>query len=157
VTNSIPRGSPLFLPVHTVNCVQTLKAKFKTEKDSITRHDVEVDTDVFFLNTANSKATETSTQFAITLKVDQAFYEDAASIVNSVLSPARCSFSGRNLHPRMPLSFTPLLLHLKLLHACGQCHSFRVSTPLTGWHCKLRPNTAGRWENRSIHFLLEWW
>jgi hypothetical protein len=26
VTNGIPLGSPLFLPVHTVNCVQTLKA-----------------------------------------------------------------------------------------------------------------------------------
>jgi hypothetical protein len=24
--NSIPLGCPLFLPVHTVNCVQTLKA-----------------------------------------------------------------------------------------------------------------------------------
>jgi hypothetical protein len=27
VTNGIPHGCPLFLPVHTVNCVQTLKAK----------------------------------------------------------------------------------------------------------------------------------
>jgi hypothetical protein len=26
VTNNIPLGCPLFLPVHTVNCVQTLKA-----------------------------------------------------------------------------------------------------------------------------------
>jgi hypothetical protein len=26
VTNAIPLGCPLFLPVHTVNCVQTLKA-----------------------------------------------------------------------------------------------------------------------------------
>jgi CO/xanthine dehydrogenase Mo-binding subunit len=26
VTNGIPLGCPLFLPVHTVNCVQTLKA-----------------------------------------------------------------------------------------------------------------------------------
>ena len=27
VTNGIPLGCPRFLPVHTVNCVQTLKAK----------------------------------------------------------------------------------------------------------------------------------
>jgi hypothetical protein len=27
VTNGIPVGCPLFLPVHTVNCVQTLKAQ----------------------------------------------------------------------------------------------------------------------------------
>jgi hexosaminidase len=33
----------------------------------------------------------------------------------------------------MPLSFTPLL-RLKLEHACDQCHSSRVFTPLTGWH-----------------------
>jgi proprotein convertase subtilisin/kexin type 5 len=30
VTNGIPLGRPLFLPVHTVNCVQTLKALVKT-------------------------------------------------------------------------------------------------------------------------------
>jgi hypothetical protein len=29
-------------------------------------------------------------------------------------------------------------------HACDQWHFFRVSTPLTGWHCKLRPNTEGQ-------------
>jgi hypothetical protein len=32
---------------------------------------------------------------------------------------------------------------LKLLHACDQCHSSRGFTPLTGWHCKFRPNTEG--------------
>jgi hypothetical protein len=37
----------------------------------------------------------------------------------------------------------PRLLHLKLLHACDQCHSSRVSTFLTSSHCKLRPNTEG--------------
>jgi hypothetical protein len=45
--------------------------------------------------------------------------------------------------PRIPFGFTPLLLRLKLLHACGQWHSSRVSAPLTGCHCKLRPNTEG--------------
>jgi hypothetical protein len=37
------------------------------------------------------------------------------------------TFFDRNLHPRMPLSFTPLL-RLKLLHACGQLDSSRAST-----------------------------
>jgi hypothetical protein len=41
----------------------------------------------------------------------------------------------------MPLD--PTHVRLKLLHACDQWHSSRVSTPLTGWHCKLRTNTAG--------------
>jgi hypothetical protein len=27
--------------------------------------------------------------------------------------------------------------------ACDQWHSSRVFTPLTSWHCKLRPNTEG--------------
>jgi hypothetical protein len=54
---------------------------------------------------------------------------------------ARCAFSDRKLHPRMPLVPTPA--RLKLLHACDQCHSSRVITPLTGWHCKLCPNTEG--------------
>jgi hypothetical protein len=39
---------------------------------------------------------------------------------------ARCAVSDRNLHSRMPWD------------------SSRVFTPLTGWHCKLRPNTEGR-------------
>jgi hypothetical protein len=51
-------------------------------------------------------------------------------------------FSGRNAHLRMPLSFTPLL-RLKRCHACDQCHSSWMSTPLTGSHCKLHPNTEG--------------
>jgi hypothetical protein len=47
------------------------------------------------------------------------------------------------IHARgMPLSFTPLL-RLMLLHACDQWHSSRVFTPLTGLHCKFRPNTEG--------------
>jgi hypothetical protein len=59
----------------------------------------------------------------------------------------------RNFHSRMPLSFTPLL-HLKRCHACDQWHSFLVFTPLTGWHCKFRPNTEGfqlRQEEKKKH------
>jgi hypothetical protein len=49
---------------------------------------------------------------------------------------------GRNvLHSRIPLVPTPA--RLKLLHACYQWHSSRVSTFLTSSHCKLRPNTKG--------------
>jgi hypothetical protein len=57
----------------------------------------------------------------------------------------RCGeFSDGNLHSRMPLVPTPLLLRLmKLVHTRGHWHSSRVCTPLTGWHSKLRPNTEG--------------
>jgi hypothetical protein len=55
---------------------------------------------------------------------------------------ARCSVFDRNLQSRMPLSFTPLL-RLQRCHACDQWHSSRVFPPLTGWHYKLRLNTAG--------------
>jgi hypothetical protein len=37
----------------------------------------------------------------------------------------RCAFSDRNLHSRMPLD--PTHVRLKLLHACDQWHSSRVS------------------------------
>jgi hypothetical protein len=47
-------------------------------------------------------------------------------------------FRQRIALSRMPLVPT-LLLHLKLLHACVQRHSSRVSAPLTSSHCKLRP------------------
>jgi hypothetical protein len=50
----------------------------------------------------------------------------------------RCAFDS---HSRMPLIPTPV--RLKRYPACDQWHSSRVFTPLTGWHCKLRPNTAG--------------
>jgi hypothetical protein len=48
-------------------------------------------------------------------------------------------FSDRDLHSRMSLVPTPA--GLKLLQACYQWHSSRAFTPLTGWHCKFRPNT----------------
>jgi hypothetical protein len=51
---------------------------------------------------------------------------------------------GRNLRSKMQLSFAPLL-RLKRCHACDQCHSYRLFLPLTGWHCKSRPNTEGEW------------
>jgi hypothetical protein len=54
---------------------------------------------------------------------------------------ARCAFADRKLHSRMPLD--PTHVRLKLLHACDQWHSSRVFAPLTGLHCKLRPNTEG--------------
>jgi hypothetical protein len=41
---------------------------------------------------------------------------------------AWCAFSDRILHSRMPLD--PTHVRLKLLHACAQCHSSRVSAPL---------------------------
>jgi hypothetical protein len=62
----------------------------------------------------------------------------------------RCSFSDRNLHSRMPLVPTPA--RLKRVHACGQCHSSRVFTPLTGWNCKLRPNTGA---DHPVHALRD--
>jgi hypothetical protein len=53
-----------------------------------------------------------------------------------------CAFFDRNLHSTTPLVPTPA--RLKLVQACEQCHSSRVSTFLTSAHCKLRPNTEGR-------------
>jgi hypothetical protein len=53
----------------------------------------------------------------------------------------RCAFSDRKLHMRMPLVLMPA--RLKLLHARDQWHFSRESTALTGWHCKLCPNTEG--------------
>jgi hypothetical protein len=41
------------------------------------------------------------------------------------------------------MQLDPTHVHLKLYHACDQWHSSRVFTPLTGWHCKFRPNTEG--------------
>jgi hypothetical protein len=54
----------------------------------------------------------------------------------------------RNLHSRMPLSFTPLL-RLKRCHACDQWHSSRVSTTSYRCHCKFRLNTEGNQSSRT--------
>ena len=64
------------------------------------------------------------------------------------LAGVRCAFSDRNLHSRMSLD--PTHVRLKLLHACDQWHSSRASTPLTGWHCKLHPNTEGRCHHCTV-------
>jgi hypothetical protein len=57
----------------------------------------------------------------------------------------RCAFFGRNLHSRMPLSFTPLL---RLTNAILGC-----SLLLPGSHTKLRPKPAGAGEpyERVVH------
>jgi hypothetical protein len=50
------------------------------------------------------------------------------------------------LHSNMPVY--PTHVRLNLLHACGHWHSSRKVTPLTGSHCKLRPNTEGTQDRR---------
>jgi hypothetical protein len=67
-------------------------------------------------------------------------------ILSSRLHNWWCSVYGLRFrqiwsHSRMPLVSTPA--RLKLLHVCDQWHSSRAFTPLTGCHCKLRPNTEG--------------
>ena len=56
--------------------------------------------------------------------------------------------------------WVPTPPRLKLLHACDQWHSSRVFTPLTGWHCKTRPNTKGVEQlDRSVGFecrVVDW-
>jgi hypothetical protein len=74
-------------------------------------------------------------------------------------SRVRCAFFGRTLHSRMPLVPTPLL-RLKLLHACAQWHSSRKFTALTGWHCKLCPNTKGATDASGLLLAMNtttWW
>jgi hypothetical protein len=66
--------------------------------------------------------------------------EKSAHRVPHFTNPRTFLFFDRNLHSRMPLRFTPLPCW-KRGHACAQCHSPRVSTLLTGLHCKLRANT----------------
>jgi hypothetical protein len=48
----------------------------------------------------------------------------------------------RNLYARVPFEIHALL-RLKRCHAHEHWHSSRVSTPLTSWYCKFRPNTEG--------------
>jgi len=67
-----------------------------------------------------------------------------ASLLDRVLYGAR--FSTGISNRGVPLSFTPLL-RLKREHACEQWHSSRAFTPLTGWHCKLCPNTEDHLQN----------
>jgi hypothetical protein len=60
-------------------------------------------------------------------------------------------FFERDLHSRLPLVPTPA--RLKHLHVRDQLHYSRVFTPLTGWYCKLRPNTEGTQTFPTLHFL----
>jgi hypothetical protein len=49
---------------------------------------------------------------------------DEKRLVKALDGTVRCAFSDRNLHSMMPL--VPAPAPLKLVHACGQCHSSRV-------------------------------
>jgi hypothetical protein len=68
--------------------------------------------------------------------------QNSLDTMGSARRRARCAFSDRNSHSRMSLD--PTHVRLKRFHACDQWHSSRKFTPLTGLHCKLRPNTEGR-------------
>ena len=50
-----------------------------------------------------------------------------------VAKPCMVRVFDRDLHSRMPLSFTPLL-RLKRFHVCDQCHSARVCTTSYRYH-----------------------
>jgi hypothetical protein len=80
---------------------------------------------------------------AVKAKATEAFAARAADGWIDVCGDqsVRCAFSDRNLHSRMPLD------PARIEHVCDQWHSSRVSTPLTSWHCKLRPNTEGAEED----------
>jgi hypothetical protein len=51
----------------------------------------------------------------------------------------RCFLWNTVLPLRMHLVPTPA--RLTVFHVCDQCHSSRLFTPLTGWHCTFRPTT----------------
>jgi hypothetical protein len=108
VTNGILLGCPLFLPVHTVNCVQTLKA---------INHGAMFDVDlVSKLANLTGNEMRAASQIRYRTSGGQAF-------------AARCAFSDRILHSRLPLD--PTHVRLKLFHACDQWHSSRQCTALT--------------------------
>jgi hypothetical protein len=88
--------------------------------------------------TSGSTVAELDTSSFITITFSEADLNAMKHIDDFV----RCAFFDRNLHSRMPLVPTPA--RLKLLQACDQWHSSRLSTFLTGSHCKFRPNTKGR-------------
>jgi hypothetical protein len=126
VTNGIPLESPLFLPVHTVICVQPLKAACTDDGSS-------------------SPDGSPSTSFQL---VRCAFFTMDSAVLG--LGSLGCDcwtvrvFRREFCSRGVPLVPTPLFLRLKLLHACDQCHSSRKFHSLTGWHCKFRPNTEGK-------------
>jgi hypothetical protein len=76
---------------------------------------------------------------AATPEVKYGFTDDPNALDHSSTGYG-ARFDGK-LHSRMPLVPTPA--RLKLLQACDQWHSSRVSPFLTSSHCKLRPNTEG--------------
>jgi hypothetical protein len=98
VTNGIPLGCSLLLPVSTVNCVQTLKGR----KDFVAAKLLAVEA-VWQLAHARSSLT------------DLAFVREAIRV--------RCTVFDRSLHSRIPLVPTPLL-RFKLEHACDPIMKF---------------------------------
>jgi hypothetical protein len=67
-----------------------------------------------------------STDFQISV-INQTLALGSVKIADKL--SARCAFSDRNSHSRMPLD--PTHVRLKLLHACDQWHSFQKFRSLT--------------------------
>jgi hypothetical protein len=142
VINGIPLGSPLLLPVGTVNCAQTLKsinASFETTSLTEKFH-VASDTVGYCivpkLLTLPGGEAKIYADFTLTLR--DAEEKSSPSVEFTYGAP----FFDRHLHSRMPLVSTPLL-RLKRCRAWDQRHSSRASTFLTSSHCKFHPHTEG--------------
>ena len=118
VTNDIPLECSLLLPVHTVNCVQTLKVLAEGGDPTALWNlgDMHYNgTGGFYEN--EDAAVEYYRKAAL------AGHPDGPDIVK-----ARCAFSDTNLHSRMLSDRT--YVRLKLFHACDQWHSSLAATPL---------------------------
>jgi hypothetical protein len=90
VTNSIPLGSPFFLPVDAVNLVETLQWQWEKAGCYV-----------------NAQVEEVKCRAP-----------DAGKVWTGGAWAARCAFSDRNLHSMMPLDRTHV--RLKRTHACDQ-------------------------------------
>jgi hypothetical protein len=121
-------GVHFSLPVHTVNCAQTLKAIIMWRGTLSERIGCEaVGTAVDWMNgpfdaNANVPAFPPNTDFTVPAE---------PCLSNPLYKRCGARFFGRNLHSRgVPLD--PMHVRLKLYHACHQRHTSRVSTFLTG-------------------------
>ena len=146
MTNVIFVGWPLVLPVHTVNCVQTLKADalVMTELTLINvplqlltaaAHTVDVND----ANSGGADGREVSNVRTDNARLDVRTYQipfidsgcgpvpAPTAVASSVrvdrdglASLARCAFSGRNLHSRMQFDRT----HVRLKRTCVYLMAF---------------------------------
>jgi beta-glucosidase-like glycosyl hydrolase len=119
VTNGIPLGSPLLLPVCTVNCVQTLKVREHWNWTGVIETDCNAMNNPFMCGSSPEEQERCSKTAAKAVQAVTATVDVECQGSFSDLPIARCAFFDKILHNTVSTELLHSRMPLVLLRLCS--------------------------------------